>query len=114
MILAALAAATALTAASALAAAPVATDAPASSHFSLPKDLDTNGDGFVSKDEWRARGDKMFEEMDANHDGKISADEMKAHSEAKRAEWLKNHPRVGTAAAAKLQQGAAPAAPAKQ
>ncbi len=53
-------------------------------HF---KKADTNGDGFVSKDEWRAQGDKMFAEIDANHDGKISMDEMKAHREAKRAEW---------------------------
>jgi hypothetical protein len=67
------------------------------------KALDTNNDSAVSKDEWRSQGDKMFSENDANKDGKLTAEEMKAHREAKRAEWLKNHPRIGTKAAEKLE-----------
>ena len=73
---------------------------------------DTNNDGFLSKDEWRARGDKMFSEVDANGDGKLSADEFKSNNEARRAKWLAEHPRAGYKAGEKLQ-GAEPAAPAK-
>lgn len=54
-------------------------------HFAM---TDSNHDGFISKDEWRAQGDKMFAEADANNDGKISEDEMKAVHEKHHAEWL--------------------------
>lgn len=59
-----------------------AVDAPqegAQEHGHMLKETDTNNDGAVSKDEWRAKGDKMFSEIDANGDSKISTDEMKAH-----------------------------------
>lgn len=58
-------------------------------HF---KETDTNGDGVISKDEWRAQGDKMFAERDTNHDGKISQQEMEAFHQARHAEWKANHP----------------------
>ena len=47
---------------------------------------DTNHDGFISRDEWRAHGDQMFDEIDLNHDGKISPEEMHAHHEKERLE----------------------------
>lgn len=44
--------------------------------------IDTNGDGFVSKDEMLAahaeRVNKHFAKMDTNNDGKLSKEEMKA------------------------------------
>jgi len=50
---------------------------------------DSNKDGFISKEEWLARGDALFAEIDANKDGKITPEEMKAHRDTKRAEWEK-------------------------
>jgi Ca2+-binding EF-hand superfamily protein len=44
--------------------------------------MDSNSDGFVSKDEYLAKTEKRFEAMDTNKDGKISKDEFKAHHEA--------------------------------
>ncbi len=44
-------------------------------HF---KEMDTNGDGMISKAEFDAAHDKHFKEMDTNGDGKLSPDEMKA------------------------------------
>ena len=40
---------------------------------------DTNGDGFVSKEEFAAGRDKMFAKFDANGDGKLAHDEMPKH-----------------------------------
>lgn len=54
------------------------------------EEADTNKDGNVTKDEFRAQGDKIFDKLDTNHDGKISKDERDARRkefEAKRAEW---------------------------
>ena len=59
-------------------------------------DRDTNKDGAISKEEWTARGDKMFAEIDANKDGKITPEETKAHYEAKRAEMEKRRAEFGT------------------
>jgi hypothetical protein len=42
------------------------------------KDVDTNGDGSISRAEFDAFHAKRFKEMDANGDGKITLDEMKA------------------------------------
>jgi hypothetical protein len=63
-----------------------------------PMKADTNGDGFLTKDEMiaahRKRLDEMFAKTDANKDGKLSREEMKAGRErmkaerkAKREEW---------------------------
>jgi Ca2+-binding EF-hand superfamily protein len=52
------------------------------------KKLDTNHDGKISLDEWKAsprsrkdpaRAQEMFNKLDANHDGFITLDELKAH-----------------------------------
>lgn len=47
----------------------------AEQHF---KEMDTNGDGVVSKAEFDASHDKHFKDLDTNGDGKLSLDEMKA------------------------------------
>jgi Ca2+-binding EF-hand superfamily protein len=41
------------------------------------KEIDTNGDGNISKAEFQAQGDKKFAKMDTNSDGQISPDERK-------------------------------------
>lgn len=48
-------------------------------HF---KEMDTNGDGMVSKAEFDAAHDKHFKNMDTNGDGQLSRDEMKAGHKA--------------------------------
>jgi hypothetical protein len=60
-------------------------------------EADANKDGNISKDEFRAQGDKMFDKLDTNHDGTISKDEREARRkefEAKRTEWKAGHPGV--------------------
>ena len=47
-------------------------------------EVDTNGDGMISKEEHQAKADKMFSETDANSDGSLSKDEVKA---AIKKEW---------------------------
>ena len=49
-------------------------------HF---KQMDTNGDGLVSKAEFDAYHEQRFKELDANRDGQVSAEEMDAHHKAK-------------------------------
>jgi Ca2+-binding EF-hand superfamily protein len=41
-------------------------------------DMDTNHDGTIDKNEFRAMMDKRFMEMDTNHDGKLTKEEMLA------------------------------------
>jgi EF hand len=41
------------------------------------KKVDANGDGVISRDEWR-RNPRAFDRFDTNHDGVVSADELKA------------------------------------
>lgn len=71
-----------------LLASPVfAEDGDHSKHFNK---VDTNADGFVSKDEFMKRADDRFSKTDADKDGKLSKDERKAaweHMKAKRDEW---------------------------
>jgi Ca2+-binding EF-hand superfamily protein len=42
------------------------------------KEMDTNGDGAISKKEFNAFHDARFKDLDGNKDGKISQDEMGA------------------------------------
>ena len=42
------------------------------------KEMDKNGDGVISKQEFDAFHSAHFKEMDANHDGKITREEMDA------------------------------------
>jgi Ca2+-binding EF-hand superfamily protein len=44
----------------------------------LFKEMDKNGDGVISKQEFDAFHSAHFKEMDANHDGKITREEMDA------------------------------------
>lgn len=41
---------------------------------------DTNKDGFVDRAEWDAGQDARFKELDTNHDGKLTKDELFAQS----------------------------------
>ena len=59
--------------------------------FGSFSEMDTNHDGIISRDEWRARGGDAagFDVIDTDHDGKISAAEWtvaeKAHKVAGKA-----------------------------
>lgn len=64
---------------------------------------DTNGDGVITHDEFKAQNDKMAEEhfkrMDTNGDGKIDPAEKKAFHERvmqHRKEWREKHPHSAT------------------
>lgn len=66
--------------------------------------VDTDKDGKVSKAEWTAKGDAMFNESDTNKDGFISREEAKAFHEkraekwkAKKAEWKAKQATAGKA-----------------
>ncbi len=47
------------------------------------KEMDTNNDGSISKEESTAFGNKKFDEKDANHDGKVTREEWDAFHTAK-------------------------------
>ncbi len=53
--------------------------------------VDTNGDGFVTKEEMltahRDRIDKMFVKLDTDKDGKLSKEELKKGHEEMRSKW---------------------------
>ncbi len=42
------------------------------------QDMDTNGDGKISKKEWLAAQERQFKRLDRNGDGFVSKDEIKA------------------------------------
>lgn len=54
--------------------------------------MDTNGDGYISKAESEAFGEKMFSNADANNDGRISMQEMADAKKREREEWHATHP----------------------
>lgn len=74
------------------------------------KRADSNGDGFISREEFLAKASKKFDEIDTNHDKKISKEEMKAYHDAMRAKREKRHAERQAAHGAKPP--AAPVAPA--
>lgn len=64
--------------------APVPAPAPAASPTERGAEMfakaDTNGDGVLTLDEWKAAGrrERGFAFIDADHDGKVTPDELKA------------------------------------
>ncbi|MDR7118716.1 EF-hand domain-containing protein [Caulobacter sp. BE254] len=68
----------------------VAAPALAASHArdTFIKEQDLNGDGSVSKDEFKAGRDKQFADIDANHDGALSHDEYVGEFTARLAKRL--------------------------
>lgn len=74
---------------------------------------DSNSDGFVSHDEFRARGDQMFKDIDTNSDGKLSPDEMREHHKQQFQKWKSHRAEMagksGDKPAAPIHDGAKPA-----
>ena len=54
--------------------------------------MDTNHDGFITLDEWKAAGrrEDRFNAIDVNHTGKISRDDLRAYMQKMRAEHQQN------------------------
>jgi hypothetical protein len=54
--------------------------------------MDTNHDGFVTLDEWKAAGrsEARFAEIDVNHTGKITRDDLRAYMQKMRAQRQQN------------------------
>lgn len=48
-----------------------------------PKSMDSNGDGRISKDEWKGQAE-MFDRIDSNHDGVLTKEEIKNGRERRR------------------------------
>lgn len=76
---------------SALAQTPAAPAAPASAaraHGKTMKELDTNKDKMISRDEAKVKPHltKNFDAIDTNKDGQLSRDEMKAYRQAHKGE----------------------------
>ncbi len=61
-------------------------------HGGFLKRLDTNQDGQVSADEFKAGGEKMFAKLDANADGKIAKDEVPQRGKHKAGEQPADQP----------------------
>lgn len=55
-------------------------------HF---QEMDTNGDGKVSKEEWAAFHETKFSSLDKDGDGFVSAEELKEHKKEKRQDKVK-------------------------
>jgi hypothetical protein len=53
----------------------------------IVKQFDTNGDMKVSKDEFTAGVDKIFDQIDTNHDGQITPAELKTYRQDKMKAW---------------------------
>lgn len=54
--------------------------------------MDTNHDGFVTLDEWKAAGrrEDRFNAIDVNHTGKITREDLRAYMQKMRAEHQQN------------------------
>ena len=52
--------------------------------------IDTNADGVLSLDEFKAKAEKRFTKMDADGDGKVTKEEAKKHHAAKREKHKKH------------------------
>ena len=50
--------------------------------------IDTNGDGVITKEDMAAKAEERFKSADTNGDGKLSAEEMKAGAESRKAERM--------------------------
>ena len=55
----------------------------------MMKEVDTNSDGLISKDEFVSHAGKRFSKIDADNDGNATKDEMHKYHEAKKAEHEK-------------------------
>jgi len=55
------------------------------------KEMDSNGDGSISKEESAAFGNKKFDERDTNHDGKVTREEWDSFHNAKMEEMKAKH-----------------------
>ena len=88
-----LASAAAFSALAQTAAPPTTPASGARVHGKALKELDTNNDKMISRDEAKGkpRLSRNFDAIDTNKDGQLSRDEMKAHRKAHRGEGKGQH-----------------------
>lgn len=72
------------------------------------KEMDQNGDGKLSQEEWTAYHEKRFQQLDANGDGSVDAKEFSQGMSA-----MKQNMKGGMMSAP-MQQGGAPGQPPQQ
>lgn len=65
-------------------------------HGKHMEQFDTDKDGKISKAEHMAMANDRFAKMDTNGDGFVTKEEGKAHWEAKRAQWQAKKAEMGT------------------
>jgi hypothetical protein len=60
-------------------------------HARMFAEKDTDGNGEISLDEWRAGAEARFEKMDADGNGSLTQDEMKAAHTRMKKGWKDKH-----------------------
>lgn len=58
------------------------------------KNMDSNGDGIVSKSEFIAHTESRFEKMDADKDGNLTKEEMREHHKERREKMQEMHEKM--------------------
>jgi Ca2+-binding EF-hand superfamily protein len=57
----------------------------------MVKQFDTNGDFKISKEEFTAGVDKIFDQIDTNHDGQVTPAELRTYRQDKIKAWREQH-----------------------
>lgn len=70
-------------------------DMEAKTRYFLRK-IDSDGDGFLTREEHRAFAERMFQETDANNDGRLTLQELTAQKNREYEEMKQSMPKTGS------------------